>query len=347
MVDTVVATAIRILLSWRPAMSGERALLAGLLAQLGEMPAGVPLGPGDDAAVVEVDGTPVVVTVDVLVEGVHWHPSVCSAADVGWKALAVNISDLAAVGAEPTAAVVGLQRPPAMPDTEVEALYAGMTAAADRWGATIVGGDVVRAETLALSVTAIGALSRREPVSRAGARPGQQVVCIGPVGGAAAALAAVRAGADVGSELRAAHCRPQALPEAGRVLAAAGAGAMIDVSDGLGVDAAHLCRASGVAVRLEGARVPVAVGAADAAQAAGADLWDLVAGGGEDFALLAAVSAGNAADTARRAGEAAQVPAAVIGEVVEPRAGEPLVTLDTGGGAWRDITELGYEHGAG
>lgn len=342
-----MAAANRILLPWQPAMSGERALLAGLLSQLGEAPAGVPLGPGDDAAVVEVDGTPVAVTVDVLVEGVHWHPSMCSAVDVGWKALAVNISDLAAVGAEPTAAVVGLQRPPAMPDTDVERLYAGLRAAADRWGTAIVGGDVVQAETLALSVTAIGALSGREPVTRAGARPGQQVVCVGTVGSAAAALAAVRAGNDIGAELRAAHCRPQALPEAGRALAEAGAGAMIDVSDGLGVDAAHLCRASGVAVRLEGARVPVAPEWAAAAQAAGADPWDLVAGGGEDFALLAAVPAGAAADAARRASDAARVPAAVIGEVLEPSAGGPLVTLVTSGGAGRDITELGYEHGAG
>lgn len=342
----VVASAARILLPRRPAMSGERALLARLLAQLGEAPAGVELAAGDDAAVVRIDGTPVAVTVDVLIEGVHWHPAVCASADVGWKALAVNVSDLAAVGAAPSAALVGLQRPSGTADADIEAIYTGLQAAADRWGAAVVGGDVVQAETLALSVTAIGGLSGREPVTRAGARAGHQLVCVGTVGSAAAALAAIRAGAELAPELAAAHCRPQALPAAGRILAEHGAAAMIDVSDGLGVDAAHLCRASGVTARLLGARVPLAPGAADAARAVGADLWDLVAGGGDDFALLAAVPADAAAEAARRAGEAAGVPAAVVGELLAPTAEASLVTLDTGHGPPRDITDLGYEHGA-
>lgn len=343
----VVVSATRILLPPRSPMSPERALLARLLAQLGAAPAGVGLGAGDDAAVVEVDGTPVAITVDVLIEGVHWHAAVCSPADVGWKALAASVSDLAAIGATPSAAVVGLQRSPATADADIEAVYAGLRAAADRWGAVIVGGDVVQAETLALSVTAIGGLSGRDPVTRAGARVGHHLVCIGTLGSAAAALAAAGAGAEFAPELAAAHCRPRALPAAGRILADHGATAMIDVSDGLGVDAAHLCRASGVAARLHGARVPVASAAVDAARIADVDVWDLAAGGGDDYALLAAVPADAAAEAARRAGEAAEAPAAVIGEVVASTAGQPVVTLDTGGGAWRDITDLGYEHGAG
>lgn len=328
-------------------MSAERALVARLLGGLDRQPAGACLGAGDDAAVVAVDGTPVAITVDAIVQGTHWNPAVSSPGDVGWKAIAVNVSDLAAVGADPVAAVVGLQRPRRLADADIDAVYAGMTEACRRWGLAVVGGDVVDAGVLALSVTAIGGLAGRRPVTRGGARPGDRWVCVGEVGAAAAAVAALAAGGEPPPALLSAHRRPQALPEAGRVLADAGATAMIDLSDGLGVDAAHVCRASGVAAELQAHQLPVAPGAMDTARDAGADPWSVVAGGGEDFALLAVVPAGHAADVARRAGEAAGVPAAVVGDVVEPRgAGQATVALVTGDGECRDVTDLGYQHGA-
>lgn len=329
-------------------MSAERELVARLLVGLeagAGTGAGVALGAGDDAAVVEVDGTPVAITVDVVVEGTHWSPAVSSPGDAGWKAVAVNVSDLAAVGAEPVAVVVGLQRPGGIVDADVDAAYAGMAAACERWGLALVGGDVVTADVLALSVTAIGGLAGRWPVTRGGARPGDALVCVGAVGAASAALAVLAAGGEPAASLLAAHRRPQALPEAGRALAGAGATAMIDLSDGLGVDAAHVCRASDVAARVWAARLPVAAGALEAASAASADPWGVIVGGGEDFALLAAVPAECAEEAAARAGEAAGVPAAVVGEVVERGAGGELVALAADGDALRDVTDLGYEHG--
>jgi thiamine-monophosphate kinase len=120
---------------------------------------------------------------------------------------------------------------------------------------------------------------------------------------------------------------------------------MIDLSDGLGVDAAHLCRASKVAARVQADQLPIAPGALDAAREAGADPWEVVAGGGEDFALLAAVPAEDAAGAARRGGEAAGVPAEVVGELVEAHQQAARVTLATDDGACRDITDLGHQHG--
>jgi len=326
-------------------MSAERALVARLLAELSDSAAGGALGAGDDAAVVAVEGTPVAITVDVVVEGVHWNPAVSSPGDVGWKAIAVNVSDLAAVGADPVAAVVGLQRPCGLVDADVEAVYAGMAQACDRWGLAVVGGDVVDADGLGLSVTAMGAMGGRRPVTRAGARPGDRLVCVGSVGAAAAAMAVWAAGDEPAEALGWAHRRPQALPAAGRALAEAGATAMIDLSDGLGVDAAHLCRASKVAARVQADQLPIAPGALDAARAAGADPWEVVAGGGEDFALLAAVPAEDAAGAARRGGEAAGVPAEVVGELVEAHQQAARVALATDDGARRDITDLGHQHG--
>lgn len=326
-------------------MSRERALLARLAPLLGTAGEDVALGSGDDAAVVSVDGTAVAMAVDVLVEGVHWRPDVSALADVGWKALAVNVSDLAAVGADPVAAVVGLQLPAGVVDEDVEALYAGLAEAAARWTVQLVGGDLVDAERLSLSVTVIGALRGREPVTRAGARPGHALVCAGALGASAATLAQLGAGVPPDPRLLSWHRRPAAFPAAGRALAEVGATAMIDVSDGVGVDVAHLCRASGVAARLSAAQLPVADGVAEAARETGTDQWDLVVGGGEDFALLAAVPAERADTAVAAAAAAGAVPAAVVGTVVEPDAGGPLVGLDMADGCWRDITDQGFEHG--
>jgi thiamine-monophosphate kinase len=313
-----------------------RPLLAG-----GSAGGDVLVGVGDDAAVVRIGGREVCLTVDVVVEGVHFRRDLSSLADVGWKAVAVNASDVAAMGGTPTVALVGLCRPARMPEAEVVELYEGMRAACDRWGLRLVGGDTVAADQLALSVTVLGEVTEGG-VGRDGARPGDRVVVVGSLGAAATALAQVAAGQTPDPDLLAAHRRPRALVAAGRVLAAHGATAMIDVSDGLGADLGHICAASDVAVRVRWDALPAAPGLAEAAVALGLDPVGLVCGGGEDFALAAALPADAAEAAVRAAAEAEGVPAAVIGEVVA--ATTPAVLLHGPDGTDVTLDGMGYDH---
>ncbi|MPZ88126.1 MAG: thiamine-phosphate kinase [Nitriliruptorales bacterium] len=320
-----------------------------LLEQLGPFLSGadadVLVGHGDDAAVVTVGGESVCLAVDVLVEEVHFRRDLSSMADVGWKAVAVNCSDVAAMGGRPWVGVIGLSRPAEVPTEDVLALYEGMRAACEEWGLRLVGGDTVDAGALALSVTVLGHLDG-DGVTRSGAQVGDRLVLVGTLGAAAAALAQVDAGRTPDEGLLRAHRRPRALVAAGQVLAAHAANALIDVSDGLGADLGHLCAASGVAARLDGAFLPIAPGVADAVAAAGGDLLRIVCGGGEDFALLGAVPAERAEAAARAAAAAEGVPAAVIGEVLVAGAG-PTVLLEGWGPPGSppiDLTGLGYDH---
>jgi thiamine-monophosphate kinase len=293
-------------------------------------------GAGDDAAVVDVAGSPVVLTTDVLVDGVHVDRALSTLSDVGWKAVAVNVSDVAAMGARPGAATVGLCLPQDLGADDVERLYAGMAEAAARWGVRLVGGDTVSADQLVVAVTMLGDPGPAGPVLRSGARPGDRLVLVGALGAAAAALAQHRAGIDLDPRLLAAHRRPEALPDEGLALAGSGAGAMIDVSDGLGADLGHLCAASGVRAVVDADALPVAEGGGEAARDAGTELWALVCGGGEDFALVAALPAGVAPPVGT-----------VIGEVGAPQPGAPTVELVLPDGARQDIGALGYDHLAG
>jgi thiamine-monophosphate kinase len=204
-------------------------------------------------------GGGLVVTQDALVEGVHFLLDRISWRDLGWRAAAVNLSDLAAAGADPEGLLVTLAAPGETRAEDVFELYEGITEA----GVAVVGGDTTRAEALSLAVTAVGR-SPRVP-GRSGARPGDRLVVTGSLGAAGAAF---RRGAFVRPPLRLAE---------GRELAAT-ATAMLDVSDGLAVDAAHIAERSGCRVVIDLDRVPLADGA---------ELQDL--GFGEDFELLAAV----------------------------------------------------------
>jgi thiamine-monophosphate kinase len=226
----------------------------GLLAELEER--GLVERIENDAA--ELGGG-VIVTQDALVEGVHFRLDWIDWADLGWRAAAVNLSDLAASGATPTALVVTLGAPPETELERVLELYAGIAEA----GVPIRGGDTTRADRLVLSVTALGQ-SERVP-GRGGARAGDELVVTGPLGTAGAAFR------------QQAFPRPPVRLAEGRELAAH-AHAMLDISDGLAVDAAHIARRSGVRCVVDLERVPLADGAA---------LADL--GFGEDFELLAAV----------------------------------------------------------
>jgi thiamine-monophosphate kinase len=233
----------------------------GLLAELERR--GLARDIADDVAVL-ADG--VVVTQDALLEGVHFRLDWTTWRDLGWKAAAVNLSDLAAAGAEPEALVVSLGLPSATELDDVVELYEGMA----ETGVPVVGGDTTAAERVYLSVTAVGR-SPRVP-GRSGARPGDLLVVTGPLGGSSAGFKALREGR--GSHHVATHLRPALRLEEGRRLARV-AHAMLDVSDGLAVDAGRLASRSGCKVSIDLHCVPLAAGLEDLAF-------------GEDYELLAA-----------------------------------------------------------
>jgi len=270
---------------------GEFGLIARITAGR-ELPPGTLLGPGDDAAVLVAADGRVVVTTDVLVEGVHFRLDWSTPHQVGRKAVAANLADVAAMGAVPTALVVGLAVPGRTPVSTVDGLVAGMWAEAGQAGAGIAGGDVVSSEQLVVSVTALGDLQGRAPVTRSGARPGDVLGLCGRLGWSAAGLAVLRRGFRSPLAVVAAHRVPEPPYGAGPQAAAAGATAMIDISDGLLADAGHLAEASGVGLDIDSAAVPVASRLVEVASALGADAQHWVLTGGEDHALLASFPAG-------------------------------------------------------
>lgn len=244
------------------------------------------IGPGDDAAVIAAADARVVVTTDLLVEGHHFRRDWGSAEDVGHRAAAQNLADVAAMGAAPTGLVVGLVLPPATEVDWVLGLAAGLAAGCGpRIG--VVGGDLSAGERLMVAVTAFGDLGGRAPVLRSGARPGDVVAHSGRLGWAAAGYAALEAGrAAEASEAVGAFLRPEPPLPDGPAAADAGATSLIDVSDGLLRDAGRVAAASEVSVDLGSATLVDATVAA-AAEVLGLDPLALALTGGEDHGLLA------------------------------------------------------------
>jgi thiamine-monophosphate kinase len=245
------------------------------------------LGPGDDAAVVAAPDGRVVASTDVLVAGVHFRLDWSSPEQIGRKAAAANLADIAAMGAVPTALLVGLACPPDTPVETLTGLTDGLWAEARSTGAGVVGGDVASSATLVLSVTALGSLDGREPVTRAGARPGDTVALAGRIGWAAAGWAVLARGFRSPVAVVAAHRVPEPPYAAGPQAAEAGATAMIDVSDGLLADLGHVARASGVRIDVRSAAFEVAARLVDVGAALGVDPMHWLLTGGEDHALAA------------------------------------------------------------
>lgn len=303
------------------------------------------LGSGDDAAVVSAPGGRFVVTTDVLVEDVHFRRGWSNGFEIGARAAAQNLADVAAMGARPTALVVSIVLPGDLELEWLEQFASGLAAAVFRTGAGVVGGDLSRGESLVISVTAHGRLAGA-PVTRSGARPGDTVAVAGNLGQSAAGLAALSSGevAPVlhGVEVPSPFTRPVALYrspepplEAGPVAAARGATAMMDISDGLVVDARRMAEASGAAIEF------VRFGLSEAAEelseagaALGVDPYEWVLFGGEDHGILATFPPHVLVTTPFRA-------VGSVGAYGESRsaAERHRVTLDG-----RPVTEPGWDH---
>jgi len=268
------------------AEAGEFGLIARIVARLEPGPATL-LGPGDDAAVVAAPDGRIVASTDVLVEGRHFRRDWSSAADVGHRAAAANLADIVAMGAEPSALLVALCVPVDLDVTWVEELAGGLSAEASLVGAGVVGGDVSASPTLTVAVTALGDLQGREPVTRAGAQPGDVLALAGRTGYAAAGYTVLSRGFRTPRVFVEAYRRPAVPYEAGLEAARLGATSMIDVSDGLLQDLGHVAAASvvGIDVRSDAFEIPAQM--RDAATALGVDplLWVLA--GGDDHALAA------------------------------------------------------------
>jgi thiamine-monophosphate kinase len=267
---------------------GEFGLIERIGAALdGHAAVGVHVGIGDDAAVVGVSGGRVVVSTDMLVEGRHFRRDWSTGADVGGKAAAQNLIDVAVMGARTTTLVVALGLPADLAVDWVTDFYAGARAEAEAQGAAIVGGDLVRSDRVVISVTAIGELIGSAPVLRSGAEPGDVVAVAGRLGWAAAGLSILSRGFRTPRALVDAHRRPEPPYAAAAAAAAAGASSMMDVSDGLVSDLGHIARASQVAIEIDPSLLEVAEPVASAAAAFNADPLVWVLTGGDDHAVAA------------------------------------------------------------
>jgi thiamine-monophosphate kinase len=265
---------------------GEFGLIRELTSRITATPA-VRLGPGDDAAVVAAPDRRVVATTDILLEGRHFRRDWSTAYDVGRKAAAQNLADIAAMGAVPTAVLLGLVVPAELAATWPVELMDGIRDECGVAGAGVAGGDVVRGDLITVSITALGDLKNREPVTRAGARPGDVVAVTGWLGWSAAGHAVLSRGFRSPRAFVEAHRRPEPPYAAGPLAAALGATAMTDVSDGLIADLGHIAQASKVRINLRSAALDVPAQMSDIGNAVGVEPLHWVLTGGEDHALVA------------------------------------------------------------
>lgn len=321
---------------------GEFALIDRLRRLVPTRGRGVTVGLGDDAAVLSFAG-PVLATCDIQVEGVHFTWDLCTAEDVGWRAVAVNLSDIAAMGGTPRFILISMALQPTTSVVRVEEMYRGIAEIARAYEVVIAGGNLSSTPgPLVVDVTALGDAGRA--LTRAGARPGDRVWVTGTVGkGAAGRFLAQHPAVRVpGREaLVAAYCRPTPRVDAGRTLGGVSdVSAMIDTSDGTAGDLLHLAEASGVGVRLEMDRLPAPPGLVEAAREAGEDpeAWTLA--GGEDYELL--FTAGAAFDT-QAPGLAARltVPLTRIGEILPATEG---CWISERGARRRPLAVQGWDH---
>lgn len=311
----------------------ERELLAAIRKVLSGTGPEVVVGVGDDAAVLSPGSGQTVITTDVLVEDVHFRRGLTSARDLGYKAVVVSVSDVAAMAASPRAAVCALTLPGDVDAAWTMELFGGMREACDEYALWLVGGNLAAGAQVSVAVTATGEVAPGHALLRSGAEVGDVVAVTGRLGASAAGLRLSDLHGGWDEDQRAAigrHLRPVARVGEAQVLERCGATAAIDISDGLGRDLSRLCEASGLGVELDVREIPVAPAAT---------LEEALAGG-EDYELLATLpDAGAIAAAARELHERFGVPLTSIGRITA----SGLVAPDDAGHD-RALASMGWDH---
>ena len=302
------------------------------------------VGIGDDAAVWRNDTSATVATTDTLVADVHFLPGRTPWRDVGWKSIAVNVSDIAAMGCWPSFALITLGLPADIESDDMEELYAGVGEAAKNYGVTVTGGDVVRAPVVFVSVVLTGRAElddagQARVLLRSGAKAGDKIAVTGSLGAAAAGLRVLLRGggeSEDEQELIDRHQRPDARVEAGTTALDLGIRCGIDISDGLLRDLAHVCQASDVGANIQSEQLPIDSALKQVFEPAQA--LALAAGGGEDYELLLV----GEETLLEELGEQIDVPLTVIGEITADDAHR--VRLLTASGQGIELPSEGWDH---
>lgn len=321
-------------------------MLARLRERLPAATGRLVLGAGDDAAVT-LPGGATATSVDAVIEGIHFNRRWATPAQIGHKALATALSDLAAMGAEPGEAYIAVGLPAELDEDWFMAALDGVLALAKATGTALAGGDVTRSPVLSLTVTVVGHAAEPDDfIRRDGARPGDLVVVTGDLGGAGAGLLLLTGKVDAdAAEIEASHAdgligrqiEPHPRLAAGRALAACGATAMIDLSDGLGADAGHIAAFSGLRLEIDLDRLPRAPGLDRVASAAGLDPESIAVGSGEDYELLATIPAARFAEAQR----AVAASGSTLHEIGRATAGQGVRLFGAGDG--RELPPTGFD----
>lgn len=329
------------------AQVGEFGFLDLLRSALGNPRGPVELSLGDDAALLRPrEDFDLVLTTDLMVEGRHFDFAYTSPFDLGAKAMASNVSDCAAMGAAPLAALVSLAAPGDFPVESALRLFNGLKGWAEAYGARIVGGDTSAADKVVVNVALVGEVERGKALRRGGAREGDAVVVTGTLGDAAAGLHALqnREGADpdLAAPLIRRHLTPTPRFAAGRLLATRGlATSCIDLSDGLAGDVGHLCAASGVGVEIHEEGLPFSEAFRAYCAARGLDPVALALTGGEDYELLFTVPVDRLSQVLRGLSAECGVPCRSVGRVVKASKGRTLIRRN---GATEPLAARAFDH---
>jgi thiamine-monophosphate kinase len=270
---------------------GEFGLIAQMTKNMTQL-AGTEVGPGDDAAVVAAPDGRVVVSVDMLVDTVHFRTDWASGEQIGRRAALASMADIAAMGAAPTSLVVAVSAPAETATELLLGIAKGLQEAAREAGAALVGGDTTRSDRLTIAVTVLGDLRGARPVLRSGARPGDEVAICGRLGWAAAGLAVLSRGFRSPAAVVGAYRVPEPPLAAGVTANDAGATSMIDVSDGLVADLGHVAQASGVSINIRTTALEVNPRLVEVASALGKDPMEWLLSGGDDHPLVATFPSG-------------------------------------------------------
>jgi len=308
---------------------------------------GVVKGIGDDCAVFHSSpGRVLLLTTDMLAEDIHFLRNTITPHQLGWKAIAVNLSDIAAMGGRPLVALISLAVPAQTEVEEIKELYRGMSDICGLYGVNIVGGDTVASpDNLIINVSLVGDANEQEVLYRSGARPGDKIYLTGTVGDSSAGLSILRHEISAPESLRGhfikAHNEPEPLIETGKMIAGSRlASAMIDLSDGLLSDLGHICEESEVGALLDRTTIPLSQELKSLAAHAGFDPLDFALSGGEDYGLLVTVPEANSREFERAYKKKRLTPIFMIG-AIRQEAGIRITNAD---GSVEELAPKGFDH---